>query len=407
MIEKLSPFKVSRITKPGMYCDGKGLYLCVRKTLTKSWVFRYKFNETMHGMGLGPLHAVSLLQAREKARIIRETLAQEIDPIQARKEADKKKKAERTASKTFDECASEYISKRKDEWKNDKHQMQWESTLRTYASPHFGRLDVRLIETSHVLKALEPIWVSKTETATRVRERIERVLSWATTLGYRTGDNPARWDGHLKELLPKPGKVRKAQHFSSMPFQQVREFFCLLQKENCIAARALELTILTACRTSEVVNAKWDEFDFSRQIWIIPGERMKAGREHRVPLVDATLAILQRLSGINPIWVFPGGKVGKPLSTMAMLVLLRRMNHGHVTVHGFRSTFRVWAAEMTHHPSELAELALAHSVGTAVEKAYLRSDLFDRRRALMQDWATWCMAIPSEKSNESCEGVQQ
>jgi len=408
MIEKLTPFKVARVSKPGMYCDGKGLYLYIKKTLTKSWVFRYKFDGSMHYMGLGPVHIVSLAEAREKATKIRQALAQGINPLDAGKGSSIKRKptntgkaTEKIVNKTFDECAFEYISKRKNEWKSDKHRMQWESTLKTYASPHFGRMNVRMIETSHILKALEPIWYTKTETATRVRERIERVLSWATTLGYRTGENPARWVGHLQELLPKPTKLKKDQHFSSLPYRQVGKFFTQLAKEKGIAARALEMTILTACRTSEVLCAKWEEFDLSQRIWIIPSERMKAGREHRVPLVDATLAILERLSGIDPVLVFPGANSGKSLSNMAMLALLKRMDHAHVTVHGFRSTFRVWAAEMTHHPKELAELALAHSVGSAVEQAYQRSDLLDRRQALMQDWADWCKSN-FETSSEEC-----
>jgi integrase len=399
VLEKLTALKVARISKPGKYGDGKGLYLYVKKSLAKSWVFRYKINGAAHYLGLGALHIVSLLQAREKARQLRESLARGIDPSQVRRVAPVEKKTpikkERVIAshKTFDRCAAQYIAKRKVEWKSEKHRMQWESTLKTYASPHFGKMDVRLVTTSHILKALEPSWVMKTETAARLRERIERVLSWATTMGYRKGENPARWEGHLQDLLPKPSKVRKERHFPSMPYEQVGDFFGLLGKEKGLAARALELTILTVCRTSEVLLAKWEEFDLPRRVWVIPGERMKSGREHRVPLVEATLAILDQLSGMDTAWVFPGAKDGKPLSNMAMLVLLRRMDHGHVTVHGFRSTFRVWAAERTHHPRELAELSLAHSVGTAVEQAYQRSDLFERRRTLMQDWAGWCTAV--------------
>jgi len=396
IINKLTALKIARTSKPGKYGDGKGLYLYVKNSLAKSWVFRYERDGSEHYMGLGAVHIVSLAQAREKARKIHESLAQGIDPLQARKEASMQKRIEKAINITFDTCAVEYISMRKDEWKNEKHRMQWESTLKTYASPYFGEMYVRLIETSHILKALEPIWVIKTETATRLRERIERVLSFATTLGYRAGDNPARWVGHLQELLPKPQKLKKTQHHPSMPYSQVRDFFGLLGKERSLAARALELTILSACRTSEVLLAKWEEFDLSRRVWIIPGERMKSGREHRVPLADAALAILNKVSGMDTIWLFPGTKKGKPLPNMAMSVLLRRMNQSHATVHGFRSSFRVWAAEKTQHAAELAELALAHSVGSAVEQAYLRSDLFEKRRAMMQDWADWCTGVQTE-----------
>ncbi|MCL1825744.1 MAG: integrase arm-type DNA-binding domain-containing protein [Betaproteobacteria bacterium] len=427
--EKLTALKVARISKPGKYNDGKGLYLYVKESLAKCWVFRYKIEGLEHYMGMGGLGEVSLAQAREKVRQARESLAQGIDPLHARGVATQKKmgKAHQTrespmrvteplqiqqqtekrnaSDKTFDQCAKEYIAKRKAEWKCEKHGKQWEYTLFTYASPYFGRMNVRLITTSHILKALDPIWETKTETATRLRERIERVLAWATTIGYREGDNPARWNRHLQELLPKPEKLKKAQHHPSMPYDQVGDFFGLLEKEKGLAARALELTILSACRTSEVLLAKWKEFDLSRRVWIIPGERMKSGREHRVPLVDATLAVLEKVSGMDTIWLFPGAKEGKPLSNMAMSVLLRRMNQSHVTVHGFRSTFRIWAAEKTQHARELAELALAHSVGTAVEQAYLRSDLFEKRRAIMQDWAEWCTGtqtvLPDERNKST------
>jgi integrase len=396
VIEKLTALKVTRVSQPGRYGDGKGLYLNIKKTLTKSWVFRYERNGSEHCMGLGSFHMVSLLQAREKARQIRDLLTQGIDPLEARKKVPVRKERVKTShtkiarQKTFDDCAKDYIVMRKAEWKNEKHQMQWTGTLNMYASSHFGKMNVRLVTTSHVIQALKPIWTTKTETATRLRERIERVLAYARTKGYREGDNPARWNGHLSELLPKPERLKKTKHHPSLPFDQVGDFFKLLVKEEGLAARALELTILTACRTSEVLLAKREEFDLPHRTWIIPAERMKSGREHRVPLVDTTLDILKNLPDLNTGWLFPGSKGKKPLSNMAMLQVLRRMNYGHFTVHGFRSTFRTWAADKTQYPRELAELALAHSVGTAVEQAYLRSDLFEKRRAIMQDWAQWC-----------------
>lgn len=395
-IEKLTALKVARITKPGKYGDGKGLYLQVTKHLVKSWVFRYERNGDEHFMGLGALHTVGLADAREEARKARVLLSQGIDPLQTRQAAIAKNKAATADNKTFNECVIDYIASHKEAWKNEKHQKQWENTLQTYASPHFGKLYVRQITTPLVLKALEPIWKTKTETASRLRERIERILSWATTSGYREGENPARWHGHLQELLPKPSRLKKVKHHPSMPYQEIGEFFKVLRAENGLAAKALELTILTACRTSEVLNAKWDEFDFVKQIWVIPAERMKMGREHRVPLVGATLSLLEKLKGERSPWVFPGGKEGVSLSNMAMLQLLRRMGRAGVTVHGFRSTFRVWAAEQTDYPKEMAELALAHTVGSAVEEAYQRSDLFERRRALMSDWAEWCNTAGNE-----------
>lgn len=395
-IEKLTALKVARIAKPGKYGDGKGLYLQVTKRLAKSWVFRYERNGAEHFMGLGALHTVGLAEAREEARKARVLLFQGIDPLQTRQAAIAKNKAATANNKTFNECVIEYIASHREAWKNEKHQQQWENTLQTYASPHFGKLYVRQITTPLVLKALEPIWKTKTETASRLRERIERVLSWATTSGYREGENPARWHGHLQELLPKPSRLKKVKHHLSMEYQKIGEFFKVLKTESGLAARALELTILTACRTSEVRNARWEEFDFVKQVWVIPAERMKIAREHRVPLVGASLGLLEKLKSEGSPWVFPGGKEDLPLSNMAMLQLLRRMGCVGVTVHGFRSTFRIWAAEQTDYPKELAELALAHTVGSAVEEAYQRSDLFERRRALMSDWAEWCNTTGNE-----------
>jgi integrase len=402
VIGKLSVLRVAKISKSGKYGDGGGLYLQVTRNLVKSWAFRYKKDGVSHLMGLGPICALSLLEAREEARKIRALLVKGIDPLEARRDVIVKKqalavrnKAAAVRNKKFDECVIEYIEIHKDAWRNEKHKKQWEATLKTYASPHFGKMYVRQIDTPFILKALKPIWATKTETATRLRERIERVLAWATTSGYRKGDNPARWNGHLEELLPKPSKVKNFQHHPAMPYMEVGAFYRLLMAQKGLAARALELTILTACRTSEVLNAKWEEIDFAQRIWVIPSERMKSGRVHRIPLGDAMLKVLQPLIGVDSVWVFPGAKEGKALSNMAMSLVLRRMGRADVTVHGFRSTFRDWVAEKTSYPREMAELALAHSVGSAVEEAYFRSDLFDRRRALMQDWATWCGESPT------------
>ena len=396
-IEKLTAIKVARISKPGKYADGKGLYLQVTKTLVKSWLFRYELHKVEHAMGLGPVHTVGLAEARELARHARLLLIEGIDPIQHKAEAIEKAKAIQAKNKSFDECTAEYIKSHKDSWTNEKHQKQWEKTLLDYASPQFGRMNVRLITTELVLRVLEPIWKTKTETATRVRERIERVLSWAATMGYREGENSARWHGHLEELLPAPSKIKKVKHHPSLPYREVGAFYRLLQVEKGIAVRALQFTILTACRTGEVISAKWEEFDFALGIWEIPEERMKAKKLHRVPLVKEMLEILERVRGLDPVWVFPGRFKGRPMSNMAMSNVLERMQRSDVTVHGFRSTFRTWFADLTDYPKDMGELALAHAVGSAVEEAYQRSDLFERRRAMMVDWAAWCKVVqPSD-----------
>lgn len=401
-IDKLTALKVARLTKPGKYCDGKGLYLQISKELIKSWIFRYQQNHSEHYMGLGSVHSVSLVEARDLARKARQLLLQGIDPLQNKAEELAKKMAALASNKTFSECMTEYIESHKDSWKSEKHCKQWEATLIEYACPYFGKTQVRHINTRLVLSALEPIWKKKTETATRVRERIERILSWAATMGYREGENPARWHGHLQELLPNPSKIKKVQHHPSLPYMEMASFYRCLRVEKGVAAIALQLVILTACRTGEVLFAKWEEFDLDARIWVIPPMRMKASKEHRVPLAEEAIQLLKKLKGLDEIWVFPGAKKGRPMSNMAMLNVLKRMQRTDLTVHGFRSTFRVWVAERTAYPRELAELALAHAVGSAVEEAYQRSDLFERRRALMRDWAMWCWVSPNAPALSVC-----
>jgi integrase len=337
-------------------------------------------------MGLGALHTVSLNEARIAAHRVRSRLALGFDPIQDRLLGGRPK----ANDKTFDECVAAYISRHCKGWRSVKHAQQWEQSLRDYASPHIGRLHVRSIDTAHVLQALEPIWVARIETASRLRSRIERVLAWATISGYREGENPARWKGHLQELLPPPAKVREVRHYPSMPYQEIGAFLRQLTTRKGDAARALAFTILTACRSAEAREARWEEIDLGEATWTIPPKRMKAGKAHRVPLTAAMLGILRGQQGRDAAWVFPGKKPGSPLSGDAILAVLRRMGVG-VTVHGFRSTFRVWAAECVDCPKEVPELALAHAVGSAVEAAYQRSDLFGRRRALMQAWNDFCM----------------
>ena len=392
-IEKLTALKVGKLSKPGRYADGKGLYLQITKALVKSWIFRYERDGKERYMGLGATHTVGLAEARELAREARVCLTQGKDPLEVRNALVVANKAEQLSNLDFDRCAAEYIKSHQDAWKNEKHKKQWETSLSTYVSPHIGRLYVRRIDTPLVLKVLQPIWKTKTETASRIRERMERVLSWAARQGYREGDNPARWHGHLEELLPKPAKLKKVKHHPALPYREAGAFLAQLRQQKGIGARALELTVLTASRTGEVLGAKWDEIDFKAKVWIVPAERMKNGKEHRIPLVDAAVDLLKKLRGLHSVLVFPGAREDTKLSSMSMLTVLRRMNRQDLTVHGFRSTFRDWAAEMTQYPKELAEISLAHTVGNAVENAYRRSDLFERRRALMQDWAAWCAVV--------------
>lgn len=403
-IEKLTALKVARLSNPGRYADGKGLYLQITKALVKSWIFRYERDGKERYMGLGATHTVGLAEARELAREARVCLTQGKDPLEVRNALIVANKAEQLSNLDFDRCAAEYIKSHQDAWKNEKHKKQWETSLSTYVSPHIGRLYVRRIDTPLVLKVLQPIWKTKTETASRIRERMERVLSWAARQGYREGDNPARWHGHLEELLPKPAKLKKVKHHPALPYREAGAFLAQLRLQKGIGARALELTILTASRTGEVLGAKWDEIDFKAKIWIVPPERMKNGKEHRVPLVDAAVELLKKLRGLHSVLVFPGAREDTTLSSMSMLTVLRRMNRQDLTVHGFRSTFRDWAAEMTQYPKELAEISLAHTVGNAVENAYRRSDLFERRRALMQDWAAWCAVDQPDPEGAPEEG---
>ncbi len=398
---KLTALKVSRLDKPGYYGDGGGLYLQVSTTGSKSWIFRFQQAKRRREMGLGSTHTVTLLDARERARMARLSLVDGINPLNKRANDQVERIVQQARDLDFDSCTKQYIEAHEAGWRNAKHRHQWESSLRMHASPHIGRVSVRQIDTPLVLKVLEPIWKSKTETASRIRERIERVLAWSTVRGYREGENPARWRNHLDEMLPKPAKVKKVKHHSALPHSKVREFIAELGQQNGTAAKAMQFAILTACRTGEVLGARWDEVDFQQAVWTLPAERMKANRQHRIPLVIGMLEILRGQQGRDDIFVFPGAKEGKPLSNMAMLTLLRRMGRNDITVHGFRSTFRDWAAEKTNHSREVVELALAHTVGSSVENAYRRSDLFEKRRRLMIDWAMQCGAIDSDGVSSS------
>jgi integrase len=390
--KKLGALDVKNATRRGYYSDGGGLYLQVGASGSKSWVFRYKVGGKLYEMGLGPLHTVGLAEARTRARQCREHRLDGLDPLAVRNAARMQAKLDAAKAMTFAACAEGYISAHRGAWHNDKHAAQWPSTLSQYVYPIFGALPVQAIDTALVMKAIEPIWNEKPETASRVRGRIEAILDWATVRGYRTGENPARWRGHLDKLLPKKTKVRRVEHHAALAFAAIGVFMGELRKQDGVGARALQFAILTAARTGEVIGAGWDEFDFTERLWTVPAERMKAGKEHRVPLSDAPLAILEELSKFRQgDFVFPGRRTGQPISNMAMTMTLRRMGRGGLTVHGFRSTFRDWAAERTGFPAEVAEMALAHTVADKVEAAYRRGDLFQKRRQMMDAWARFCM----------------
>jgi integrase len=342
-----------------------------------------------------------LAQARRQASKFRELVASGVDPIERRK-------ADRTAARiavakalTFDDCRDAYIEAHEKAWRNPKHRQQWLNTLRTYATPVFGKLPVQAVDTGLVMKVLGPIWNTKPETASRVRGRVEVILDWAKVSEYRSGENPARWRGHLDHLLPAKSKVRKVEHHPALPYAQIGAFMASLREQPMGAARALEFLILTATRTGETIGASWEEIDLETRIWMIPAGRMKVTREHRVPLSAAAAAVLKEMRELRQNdFVFPGARQGRPLSEMALLMLLRRMGYGHITVHGFRSTFRDWAAERTNFPREVAEMALAHAIPDAVEAAYRRGDLFDKRRKLMDAWAAYCAKVEHDGASK-------
>jgi integrase len=377
--------------KPGTVSDGDGLYLQVAKAGSKSWIMRYQRGGRRRELGLGGFPAVPLAEARERAIEVRRQLAAGTDPIEARR-AERAKAATETAKAiTFEECARRYITAHKAGWRSPKSLIAWESTLIAYVYPHFGAVPVEAIDVGVVLNALEPIWTAKSETASRVRGRIESIIDWAKARGYRTGENPARWRGHLDQLLAPPRKVRRVAHLAALDYRDVAAFMAELREQGGIGARALEFAILTAGRTGEVIGARWSEINVADKLWTIPAGRMKAGKEHRVPLSDAAMAVLDRIREVrlSSEFVF-GASERRAISNMSMLMLLRRMGRGDLTVHGFRSTFRDWAAEMTAFPHEVAEMALSHTVTDKVERAYRRGDLFQKRRALAEAWAAYC-----------------
>jgi len=386
---------IAKLTKPGRYLDERGLYLQVISPTNRSWLLRYVRISRERWMGLGPLHAFTLEEARERARRARQQLADGLDPIEYRNEQIRARVAADTLlaaqSVTFEDAANQYFRFHGGKWKNSKHRAQFLSTLKQYAFPYIGKLRVADIDKTLVLKVLDPIWHSIPETANRLRGRIETVLNFALVRGYRSGENPARWKGYLDHALPARSQVRKGGHHRALPFKEMAGFMVELRQRDGIAARALEFTILCAARTGEVIGALWGEVDFEKGIWTIPATRMKAGREHRVPLTGSAIAILRALprEDGNP-HIFIGPKA-KGLSNMAMDAVLRRMNYkDRATTHGFRSSFRDWAAELSTFPPEIAEAALAHIVGDKVERAYRRGDVLLKRSEMMECWARYC-----------------
>jgi integrase len=448
--ERLSEASIRRAT-PGMHRDGAGLYLQVTvgidQSLRRSWIFRFatteKERQAGYGrerqMGLGSVDELGQLRRARLQRIADDCIARNeklpkglkllesiprlsldearelaaecsrlrkegIDPIEAR---DRERLAKRTQAQlaaakavTFDECSEKFIAAHRSSWRNAKHRAQWSSTLKTYVSPVFGKLPVQAVDVALVMKALSPIWNEKPETASRLRGRVEAVLDWAKTSGYRQGENPARWKGHLENLLPRRSKVRAVKHHPALPYAEVGAFMAALRGRAGIAARALEFAILTAARTSEVLGSRWDEIDLQQHLWTVPAERMKASKEHRVPLSTAAITLIKKLAKApeGPL-VFPGAD-GTKLSENAMLALLERMGHGDITVHGFRSTFKDWATEKTNFPNIVSEMALAHTIDDEVEAAYRRGELLNKRRKLMEAWAQYC-AKPVKAAEEN------
>jgi integrase len=391
----LTARQVATIGAPGLHAAGGAPCLYLQVTHGgRSWVFRYKLAGKRRDMGLGPLDAIGLAEARQRAVDARKMVLTGTDPIEARRTERATMALSAATAMTFKQCADAYITAHRAGWKNAVHAKQWPSTLEAYVYPVFGSLPVQAVDVGLVMKVIEPIWSTKPETASRVRGRVESILDWATSRGYRRGENPARWRGHLENLLPKASKVRRVAHHAALPYADIAAFMTELRQQDGVAARALEFAILSAARTGEVLGARWPEINVGERLWTIPAERMKAGKEHRVPLSDAALAIIEAMSAIRSgDFVFPGASAGKPLSNMSMLMLLRRMGQGDLTVHGFRSCFRDWAAERTTFPSEVAEMALAHVVSDKVEAAYRRGDLFDKRRQIMDTWARYVDGI--------------
>ena len=392
---ELTALHVKRIKEPGLYAVGgvDGLQLQVKESGARSWILRVKVGDRRPDMGLGGYPDVTLEQARERAREARDQIRHGIDPIAARRGVQAALKAAQAKALTFDAAAVLAHQARAQEFKNRKHAAQWLTTLQTYASPIIGTLPIEAVELAHIVNVLTPIWSSKTETATRVRQRIEAVLAWATVSGYRTGPNPATWTGNLEHALPKARKIKRVEHHAALPHHEIAEFLPKLRSHKGAGARALAFAILTAARSGEVRLATWDEIDFERKLWTVPAARMKAGKAHHVPLSDQALTIVKetpRTPGTNLIFA---SKTGRALSDNTLSKLLRDMGINAVP-HGFRSTFKDWARSCTAYPDEVSELALAHVNSDATRAAYARDELLAKRTRLMREWAKYCNTMP-------------
>jgi integrase len=410
----LSPKFIETIEKPGRFSDGGGLYLQVSAGknggVTKSWLFRYMRGHvsrtgkpTSREMGLGPLSTnkrdgfITTKEARDRAYRAREALKAGVDPIDSKQALRAAKMVDEAKAVTFSQCAAEYIDSHKAGWKGEKHVKLWKGSLKRYAEPIFGSLPVAAVDTQLVLKVLKPIWETKTKTAVDTRLRIELILNWAKTHGYRDGENPARWRGHIENALPDPSKISKVKHLPAMPYDELPGFMGKLRAETGTSSAALEWTILTAVRSDNTFAATWPEIDFEKKVWVIPSARMKADADHRVPLTDRLVEILAKMDS-NTTFIFSGENPKKKLPHEKMLKVLKALRPG-LTVHGFRSTFKDWASEQTAYANEVSEMALAHTVGDKVENAYRRTDLFEKRRRLMEDWAAYCASQKSSARN--------
>ncbi|MCC0059094.1 MAG: integrase arm-type DNA-binding domain-containing protein [Hyphomicrobiaceae bacterium] len=411
---RLTAVQVRSLKKPGRYGDGHNLYLQITDAGAKSWLLRYARNGRERWLGLGPLHTFSLAEARDRARRARQQIADGIDPIEQRRSERAERALEATRQITFEAATKAYYAQHEVRWTNAKHRENFLSSLRRYAFPIIGRLNVSEIDTGLVLRVLEPIWTTKNETASKLRQRMQAVLDWATVRGHRTGENPARWRGHLNNVLPAPGQVQNAKNYPAMRYEDVPVFMPELRERQGVAARALEFLILTAARTNEVVGATWAEIDLDGRTWTIPAARMgKTGKPHRVPLVDRAVDLLNELPrerGNDFVFVSPMRR-GAGLSNMAMATVLKKIHAarekaglprfadrqtGTLAVpHGFRSSFRDWAAERTSAQNHIVEMSLSHQVGNAVERAYRRGDLLDKRRRLMESWSAYCTSRPA------------
>jgi integrase len=387
-LNRLTALRVARAKKPGMLADGGSLYLRIAPGGSRQWIFRYVTNKRLRDMSLGPAHTLTLAEARERATEARKLRLDGIDPIEHKRARMAALRAADARTITFRECCEAYLRSHDASWTSARHRAQWRSTL-AQLYPVLGALPVQAIDTPLVLKAIKPIWGKTPVTASRLRGRLEAVLGWATVHHYRAGDNPAKWGGLLEHALPAPGKVARVEHHSALPYVNIAEFMTRVRSDTSITARALEFIVLTAARSGEAVGATWDEIDFEAKVWLVPASRMKAGRDHRVPLADAAIAVLEAMRAIRQSpYVFPGASAGQPVRGGTVWWLANRL--AGVSVHGLRSSFRDWASERTNFQREVCEMALAHAILDAVEKAYRRGDLFDKRRKLMDAWAAYC-----------------